>query len=324
MKARVLAVNDSIGRVLSTPIFRLSGKKLLAKGHILSEDDAILLQSEGLEQVWVTELDDHEVSEEDAVLTASSSMAVGSVEIRLAAGGRANMVATENCCVVVDDELLRQINSTSSLVVATVANFSHAKAGQRIAVVKSAPFAVAKDQLSRVLTLLEERGPLMKVRPIRKPRIALLYTDPLQPSRARIHFEHVMRHPLEQYDPTPTIALSCVEDEAKVTNTLTQLLRANPDAVIIASTTTPANPDDVVGRSMQQAGCIIERFLAPVEPGNLLLLAYKDEIPVISAPGCYRSAKKNVLDLLLPPLLSGYRLSGEDLASFGNGGLLAQ
>jgi len=32
-------------------------------------------------------------------------------------------------------------------------------------------------------------------------------------------------------------------------------------------------------------GCHLEKFLAPVEPGNLLLLGYRDDIPVVSAPG---------------------------------------
>ena len=57
--------------------------------------------------------------------------------IRLAAGGRANLFSTEDCCVLVDDELLRQINCTSSVVIATSLNFTFAKAGTRIATVKS-------------------------------------------------------------------------------------------------------------------------------------------------------------------------------------------
>ncbi len=57
-------------------------------------------------------------------------------------------------------------------------------------------------------------------------------------------------------------------------------------------------------------GAQVERFLAPVEPGNLLLLAYKDDVPIISAPGCFRSAKPNVVDLVLPPLLARYRVTG--------------
>jgi len=91
---------------------------------------------------------------------------------------------------------------------------------------------------------------------------------------------------------------------------------------MIASTTAPAGPEDVVGQAMLKAGCQIERFLAPVEPGNLLLLGYKDDIPVVSAPGCFRSAKPNVVDLVLPPMLARYRVSGWEIACLGHGGLL--
>jgi molybdenum cofactor cytidylyltransferase len=59
-----------------------------------------------------------------------------------------------------------------------------------------------------------------------------------------------------------------------------------------------------------------------VEPGNLLLLAYRNEIPIVSAPGCFRSTKPNILDLLLPPMLARYRISGWEVAGLGNGGLL--
>jgi molybdenum cofactor cytidylyltransferase len=107
--------------------------------------------------------------------------------------------------------------------------------------------------------------------------------------------------------------LSCTEDEASVGRCLQQLLRSKPAVIMIASTTAPAGPEDVVGRAMEKIGGHTERFLAPVEPGNLLLLAYKDDIPMISAPGCFRSAKANVVDLVLPPLLGplpGLRLGG--------------
>jgi molybdenum cofactor cytidylyltransferase len=104
---------------------------------------------------------------------------------------------------------------------------------------------------------------------------------------------------------------------------LQHLLRAKPTLILVASTTAPAGPEDVVGRSMARLGCQLERFLAPVEPGNLLLLAYREETPVVSAPGCFRSAKPNVVDLVLPPLLARYRVSGWELACLGHGGLLA-
>jgi len=56
LKAQTVDVRESAGRILCCTIFRPGGRKLLAKGHILSEDDARLLATEGLGQVWVTEL----------------------------------------------------------------------------------------------------------------------------------------------------------------------------------------------------------------------------------------------------------------------------
>jgi len=101
------------------------------------------------------------------------------------------------------------------------------------------------------------------------------------------------------------------------------LLKARPTVVLVASTTAPAGPEDVIGRAMLKLDSHIERFLAPVEPGNLLLLGYKDNIPIVSAPGCFRSAKPNVVDLILPPLLARYRVSGWEIACLGHGGLLS-
>jgi molybdenum cofactor cytidylyltransferase len=46
-------------------------------------------------------------------------------------------------------------------------------------------------------------------------------------------------------------------------------------------------------------------------------------VPIVSAPGCFRSAKPNVVDLILPPMLARYRVSGPEVACLGHGGLLA-
>lgn len=323
MRAQTVDIREAAGRILCCTIFRAGGKKLLAKGHVISEEDVQLLATEGLDRIWVTELEEGEVGEDEAVMAVASEMACGAVEIRLAPGGRANLMATEDCCVLLDDDLLRQINCTFSIVIATVANFAFARAGQRIATVKSAPFAVAQQELDAVRSILRERGPLLQARPIREPSVALLYSDPLQGERARQLFENIVRQKLERFGLAPHFSLCAVEEDAALVRALQHLVRARPSVILVASTTAPAGPGDAVGRAMTQVGSHLEKFLAPVEPGNLLLLGYKDEIPIVSAPGCYRSAKPNVVDLLLPPLLARYRVSGWEVACLGHGGLLS-
>jgi len=116
--------------------------------------------------------------------------------------------------------------------------------------------------------------------------------------------------------------LTAVEEEDQITWALEHLLKTHPSVILVASTTAPAGPEDPIGRAMGRVGAHIERFLAPVEPGNLLLLGYKDQTAIVSAPGCHRSAQNNIIDLLLPPILSKYLISGEEIAGLGHGGLL--
>jgi molybdenum cofactor cytidylyltransferase len=323
MRAQTVGVKESTGRILCCTVFKPGGKKLLAKGHVISEDDIRVLELEGMESIWVTELEDGEIGEDDAVCAVASEMGCGAFEIRLAAGGRANLLATENCCVLVDDELLKQINFPASVAIATAPNFSYAVAGQRIATVKSAPFAVAKEQLEAIIGILKDRGPILQARPVRTPTVGVLYTDPVSGDRARQLFENIMRQRLERFGVNPNFVLACTEDENSTARCLQHLLRSKPCMILVASTTAPAGPEDVIGQAITKIGGQVERFLAPVEPGNLLLLSYKDEVPIVSAPGCFRSAKPNVVDLLLPPLLARYRVTGWEIACLGHGGLLA-
>src|SRR3954452_21924105 len=225
MRALTVDVNKSAGRILCCTIFRQGGRKLLAKGHILSDEDIRLLETEGMREVWVTELEEGEVSEDEAVMAVAEAMCCGSIEIRLAAGGRANLIATEDCCSLVDDELLKQINCTSSVVIATVANFRYVPAGEKLATIKSVPFAVAQSQLETILSILGERGPILQARPIRDAGVAVLYTDPVHGDRARMLFENVVRTRLERLNATVRYALSAVEDEEQVTRALQHLLR---------------------------------------------------------------------------------------------------
>ena len=322
MRAQTVEIQESAGRILSSAIFRPGGKKLLAKGHILRAEDIRILQSEGMDQITVAQIEEGEVAEDEAVCAVAGEMACGSYEIQLAAGGRANLIATENCCVLVDEELLRQVNCTCGVVIATTLNFSFAQKGQRIATVKSAPFAVSKSDFEGLINMLRERGPIMQARPARSASISVLYCDPINGDRARTLFEPVLRQKLERFGIHSHASIAVLENKEHVARGLQHLLRTKPSVVLVASTTAPAGPSDVVGQAMSDIGCQIERFLAPVEPGNLLLMSYKNDIPILAVPGCFRSLKPNVIDLMLPPLLAQYRVSTWEVACLGHGGLL--
>ncbi len=257
------------------------------------------------------------------MLAVAKAMCCGSVEIRPGAGGRANILATKDSCILIDEDLLKQINCTSSIVTATLPNYRFVRAKERIATIKSAPFAIAKAELETVLSILKERGPTLQARPMQDAHVAVLYTDPVNGEQARTLFESLARTRVEKFGANLHYSLAVVEKEEPVTRALEHLLRAKPTVIMVASTTAPAGPEDVVGQSIAISGAQLERFLAPVEPGSLMMLSYKDDVSILAAPCCFRSAKPNILDILLPPLLARYRISGWEIAALGHGGLLS-
>jgi molybdopterin biosynthesis enzyme len=110
--------------------------------------------------------------------------------------------------------------------------------------------------------------------------------------------------------------------------------------ILLAGETSIMDADDIVPRGIQRAGGAIELYGAPVEPGNLLLLAYKPgevsfdsatlrsgrstqgSIPILGAPGCIKSRATNVVDLILPRLLLGERVTRAEIIELAEGGLL--
>jgi molybdenum cofactor cytidylyltransferase len=221
-----------------------------------------------MDRIWVTELEDGEVFEDEAVMMVASEVGCGSLEIRLAAGGRANLVATGECCILLDDELLRQINCTGSTVIATLPNFSHAGSETRVATVKSAPFAIARTELDAMVSILKERGPILQARPIKDASVAVLYSDPVTGERARQLFDAIMLQRLDRFNVKIRYSLASVEEEDAVARSLMQLVRSKPSMVTVASTTAPAGPDDVVGRALRRIGCHLERFPRRLSPGT--------------------------------------------------------
>jgi molybdenum cofactor cytidylyltransferase len=322
MRAQTVDIQESAGRILSTTIFRPGGKKLMAKGHLLRAEDIRALEMEGMTEVWVAELEEGEIPEDEAVWGVTAELACGSYRVEPVSGGRANLVAAETVCTLVDEDLLREVNGTAGLVIATTLNFSMATRGQRIATVKSAPFAVSRADFEKSVSVLREKGPVLQARPMQAARIGVVYCDPLDGERARTLFEPILRQKLERFGVFSHHGVTAVERDEQVSRSIQYLVNNGSRVVLIASTTAPAGPDDTVGRAMTKAGCPIECYLAPVEPGHLLLLGYKNEIPVVSAPGCFRSLRTNVVDLLLPPMMAHYRISRWEVACLGHGGLL--
>jgi molybdopterin biosynthesis enzyme len=111
--------------------------------------------------------------------------------------------------------------------------------------------------------------------------------------------------------------------EIALAETIRDRVAEGAEIILLAGETAIMDRHDIAPRAVERSGGEVASYGAPVDPGNLLMLAFLDEVPILGAPGCVRSPKTNIIDWVLPPLLAGDRLSREDIIQMGHGGLLA-
>jgi molybdopterin biosynthesis enzyme len=92
--------------------------------------------------------------------------------------------------------------------------------------------------------------------------------------------------------------------------------------LLVAGQTSIMDLDDRVLRALRRAGAEGIVHGAPVDPGSLLALAYLGQTPIVCVPGCARSQEPNVVDLVLPRILAGERITQPQISRLGHGGLL--
>jgi molybdopterin biosynthesis enzyme len=139
----------------------------------------------------------------------------------------------------------------------------------------------------------------------------------------KLHEEYLapMRTRLERLGADLVAVENVIQEEAAIAQAAAGLAK-QADLLIIAGQTSVMDEEDLAMRALRRAGADGVLSGAPVEPGNLLALAYLPNTPVMCVPGCAKSLKHNVVDLVLPRLLLGDRLDRHDIAELGLGGFL--
>lgn len=319
-------ISEAAGTILVHNVADTSGRKVLKKGTQLEERHLSILSELGYSRVEVAVLGENDVHEDEAAARLGEALKVDGLRVTRAAGGRVNLHSTIDGVLVVDRERLNALNQLPGVTLATRPTYAVIGPSQestQVATLKIIPYAIPRQDLERALELAGTRPGILEIRPLRPgARVALLVTsEPASQERTRADFEGPMRQRVARLG-AEMVAVEVVPQEVEAIREAAGRLANQVDLLIVAGQTSIMDEDDITPRALKEAGAEVALHGAPVEPGNLLALAYFPHTPVMCAPGCARSMSHNVVDMVLPRLLSGERLGRAEIAELGLGGLL--
>ena len=110
------------------------------------------------------------------------------------------------------------------------------------------------------------------------------------------------------------------DDKERITEAIWQVKDKGAE-VIIVSGGMSVDADDVTPGGIKDAGAEVVTYGAPVLPGNKLMVAYLDGIPLLGLPAAIIFYEITVFDLVYPRLLAEEKITKEDIIRLSHGGL---
>lgn len=318
-----LPVEQAVGRELCHDITAMrDGFKGAAfrRGHVIAEEDIPQLLDLGKRTVFVWEPQAGELHEEDCARRLAAMAPVEGADYTEPAEGKTLLLARQRGLFRVDRALLEAVNSIGDITITTLPDHYPVEEGARLASMRIVPLVTQENRIRQAEDLCRGRK-LLDLLPYRTKRVGIVITgSEVYTGRIQDKFEPVLREKLAAY-PSQIVGVTVCDDDLDMILGAAQAHLDRGADLLIFTGGMSVDPDDLTPTAIERLGAELVSYGVPAQPGNMTLLAYLGQIPVLGVPGAAISLPTTLLDVLLPALFAEERLTKQDLICLGDGGL---
>jgi hypothetical protein len=322
-------IQDSIGSILAHDITEIRPNEFKGraykKGHVIREDDVCHLQRLGKDNLFVLNIAEDEMHEDDAVYALATALMGEGVSIQgEPKEGKIQIIAVRDGLLKINKEALLEFNLLGDVMCATLHTNTVVRKGQSVGGTRAIPLVVKKDIVQSAVRIGEDAGKIIHVKELRKPNVGIVITgNEVYYGRIKDAFAQVITSKICAVGGEIVGVYYAPDDESFIEARLRELVDASADLLIITGGMS-VDPDDVTRFAVRKLGAADITYGSSVLPGAMFLVAYlydQSSIPILGIPACGIFAKKTIFDLILPRVLAGEKIGRRELAELGHGGL---
>ena len=319
-----IRVEKAVGTVLAHDITRIIPGKFkgvaFKKGHIVREQDIPALLNLGKRHLFVLSLSQTILHEDDAALRIASAVCGPGLRWSQPSEGKCTIFSRLDGLFKVNVPALLRVNRMGQLILSTCKSNLACRQDQPVAATRIIPLTIAAMRIER-LERHAAAGPVLKVLPFRSFKVGAVVTgseifNGLVPDGFDTHVGEKIR----AFGSTVIRKILAPDDARRIADAIRELVSLDCD-LIVTTGGLSVDPDDVTRRGVLKAGARIVAYGSPVLPGAMFLYARLDAVPILGLPACVYFHATTILDLMLPRILSGDRITRSEIAVMGHGGL---
>lgn len=320
-----IRVEDAVGLPLLhdfTAIMEDGFKGVLFKrGHVVEESDIEALKNIGKDHIYVGELEDDQVHEEDAISEIADMLFGANIERPEVSEGKINLTSKVKGLFTIDRTLLRKINEIGDYTITCKKSYSKVEEGDRLVGARIVPLWTERWQVEKAKEILKA-GPIFEVKEFKKLKVGCIITgDEVYYGRIKDAFRPVLREKLSEFDAEVLGYEFLPDDEDEVVEAYEKFKGQGANLVIFTGGMS-VDPDDITPRAIRETHAEVIVQGIPMQPGNMLMVARDGGVYLMGVPGASIHSKITSFDFFLPRVFAGVDLKREDFLEMAEGGLL--
>ena len=328
LKKEIIKTEDAVGKILAHDITRIvKGEfkgSVFKKGHIIREEDVDTLLNVGKSNIYVLELTDKEVHEDEAGTRLGEAIKGSGTYAAEPKESRVNIFAEHDGLLKVNRAAVDCMNELPYVIVSTLPDNMRVKKGDMLAGTKVIPLVVDASDIEAAEKAAAEAGWVVEVKPFLKKKVGCVITgSEVFYNRIPDAFAPVITEKVESYG-SEILEITYAPDDLETISEKILDLKNKGAELIFTTGGMSVDPDDLTPSAIKYAGAEIVKYGAAALPGAMFMMAYLDDIPIMGVPACGMFFRTTVVDLLLPRVLAGEKIVKKDITSLGVGGLCMQ
>ncbi len=323
---KTIKLEDAVGTELAHDITEIRPGEFkgpaFRKGHTICEQDICHMQRLGKNHLYVIDLEEDEIHENEAAAILAAALAgEGVAWENNPREGKIDLYAAIDGLLRVNVSALAAFNLVEEVMCATLHNYLPVKKGEKVAATRAIPLIMKRAAIERAAAIASQNGAVISVAALRQARTGLIITgNEVYQGLIKDRFAPILSRKVEALGSEVAAVEFLPDDAGAIAQTIQAFLQQGCDLLLLSGGMR-VDPDDITRHAIRQAGATEVHYGSAVLPGAMFLVAYLGEVPLLGVPACALHHPVTVLDLVLPRILVGEHLGKLELALLGHGGL---
>jgi molybdenum cofactor synthesis domain-containing protein len=319
-------LQDAVGTKLAHDITEIRPGEFkgaaFRKGHTVCNEDICHLQKLGKNHLYVIDLAEDEIHENEAAAILAGALAgEGVVWENNPKEGKIGLTAAVDGLLQVNTPALAAFNMVEEVMCATLHTHTLVKKGKLVGATRAIPLVMKRAPIERAAAIARQNGGVLAVRALRKAKAGIVVTgSEVFNGLIQDRFAPILTEKVTTLGSEVAGVTFAPDDADRIRQAIVSHLENGCDLILLSGGMS-VDPDDVTRLAIRQAGATEMHYGASALPGAMFLAAWIGDVPLLGVPACGLYHRTTVLDLVLPRILAGERIGKKELAFFGHGGL---